>query len=95
MNLHFELELDPSEKTHVHETLKASGSGTELAAGCVRLISLIYSRTARHSKAAAEQFRQACLVALLHPDSPAFNVSPCDVASDLDISAVIPKRRKE
>lgn len=95
MNLHFELAFDASGKRLAHETLKASGSGTELAVGCVRLISLIYSRTARHSKAAAEQFRQACLVALLHPDSPAFDVSPGDVASGLDISAVIPMRRKE
>lgn len=85
MKLRFEIEVDSEKNTPAHEELEADGSVTEFAVGCVRLISQIYSRVARHNKTAAENFRAMVLVALLHEDPSVFEVDACDVGNISDI----------
>lgn len=95
MKLRFEIEVDSEKDPPVHEELEVRGGVADCVAGCVRLINMLYSRMAKSNKDLAEKFRQAILVALLHPDSPAFEIDPGDVGNITDISAVFLRRRKE
>lgn len=96
MKFLFELDYKDKKETVLHETLECAGAMDEIAASICRSISLVYAKLLNRGPAHAEAFRRMILVAILSPESPVFKVSPGDAVGNItDISAVIPKPRKE
>lgn len=94
MKLVFEIEYDEGADS-AREHLDLSGDLQGVACCCSRLISLVYGRLSRHDPAIAKAFKQVMQIGILDPDSPVFQVNESDVGSEVDISAVMPKWRKE
>lgn len=94
MKLVFEIECGEGGE-NAREHLEVSGDLHGVACCCSRLISLVYRRLFRHDPAIAKAFKQMMRLAILDPDSPVFTIDDSDVGNLVDISAVMPKWRKE